>query len=97
MLNQFYRVRQEAEGKDTCQLNVKVSLEAAFRDYLVKSLRLGMPVVEAPPQDLRQSRDEVHFQPLAGNEVIKGFHVKLTPMEGKLPSIPCPDQSGKGV
>ncbi|MBN3869047.1 hypothetical protein [Nostoc sp. JL33] len=39
-----------------CQLKVKVSLEAAFRDCLVPSLRLGMPVVEAPPQDLRQSR-----------------------------------------
>ncbi|MHC5610978.1 MAG: hypothetical protein ACYTXA_08160 [Nostoc sp.] len=50
-----------------CQLNVKVSLEPAFTDYLVPSLRLGMPVVEAPPQDLRQSRNEEHFQPLAGN------------------------------
>ncbi|MEH2363736.1 hypothetical protein [Nostoc sp.] len=59
---------------------MKVTLEAVFRDYLIPSLRLGMPVVEAPPQDLRQSRDEVHFQPLAGNEVLKGFHVKLTPM-----------------
>ncbi|MHC5935677.1 hypothetical protein [Nostoc sp.] len=39
-----------------------------------------MPVLEAEPQDLRQSRDEVHFQPEAINEVLKGFHVKLTPM-----------------
>ncbi|WP_334948261.1 hypothetical protein [Nostoc sp.] len=54
---------------------MKVSLEAAFRDYLVPSLRLGMLFIEAPPQDLRQSRYEVHFQPLAGNEVLKGFHV----------------------
>ncbi|WP_334943248.1 hypothetical protein [Nostoc sp.] len=40
---------------------------------------------EAPPQDLRQSRDEVHFQPEAGNEVLKGFHVKLTPMSIAVP------------
>ncbi|MEH1934192.1 MAG: hypothetical protein V7L14_10785 [Nostoc sp.] len=33
-----------------------------------------------PPQDLRQSRDEVHFQPEAGNEVLKGFWLNLTPM-----------------
>ncbi|MEH1858105.1 MAG: hypothetical protein V7L21_08895 [Nostoc sp.] len=41
---------------------MKASLEPACRDcllsrsYLVPSLRLGMPVAEAPPQDLRQSR-----------------------------------------
>ncbi|MBN3871746.1 hypothetical protein [Nostoc sp. JL33] len=35
---------------------------------------------EAPPQDLRQSRNETHFQPEAGNEVLKGFWLKLTPM-----------------
>ncbi|WP_335214909.1 hypothetical protein [Nostoc sp.] len=35
---------------------------------------------EAPPQDLRQSRNEQHFQPEAGNEVLKGFELKLTPM-----------------
>ncbi|WP_334953212.1 hypothetical protein [Nostoc sp.] len=33
-----------------------------------------------PPQDLRQSRNEQYFQPLAGNEVLKGFWLKLTPM-----------------
>ncbi|MEH1936541.1 MAG: hypothetical protein V7L14_23130 [Nostoc sp.] len=33
-----------------------------------------------PPQDLRQSRNEVHFQPEAGNEVLKGFWLNLTPM-----------------
>ncbi|WP_292762541.1 hypothetical protein [Nostoc sp. NOS(2021)] len=63
-----------------CQLNVKTSLEPAFRDCLVPSLRLGMPVVEAPPLELRQSHNEVHFQPLAGNEVLKGFGLNLTPM-----------------
>ncbi|WP_448267340.1 hypothetical protein [Nostoc sp. DSM 114159] len=55
-----------------CQLNVKASREQAFRyclGCLVPSLRLGMFVVEAPPQDLRQSRNDRHFQPLAGNEV----------------------------
>ncbi|WP_334781352.1 hypothetical protein [Nostoc sp.] len=35
---------------------------------------------EAPPQDLRQSRNEQHFQPEAGNEVLKGFWLKLTLM-----------------
>ncbi|MGJ5631932.1 hypothetical protein [Nostoc sp. CALU 1950] len=52
-----------------CQLNVKASPEQAFRYCLVPSLRLGMPVFEAPPQDLRQSRNEQHFQPEAGNEI----------------------------
>jgi hypothetical protein len=55
-----------------CQLNVKASREQAFRyclGCLVPSLRLGMFVVEAPPQDLRQSRNDRHFQPEAGNEV----------------------------
>ncbi|WP_335152703.1 hypothetical protein [Nostoc sp.] len=40
-----------------CQVNVEASLELAFRGCLVPSQRLGMPVVEAPPQDLRQSRN----------------------------------------
>ncbi|MEH2007715.1 hypothetical protein [Nostoc sp.] len=40
----------------------------------------GNAFKEAPPQDLRQNRNEVHFQPLAGNEVLKEFELKLTPM-----------------
>ncbi|MEH1909380.1 MAG: hypothetical protein V7L05_29115 [Nostoc sp.] len=40
---------------------------------------------EAPPQDLRQSRDDLHFQPLAGNEVLKGFWLKFTPMSIAVP------------
>ncbi|WP_300422353.1 MULTISPECIES: hypothetical protein [unclassified Nostoc] len=59
---------------------MKVTLEAAFRDYLEKKSLTLNAFREALPQDLRQSRDEVHFQPEAGNEVLKGFHVKLTPM-----------------
>ncbi|MEH1937290.1 MAG: hypothetical protein V7L14_27015 [Nostoc sp.] len=38
-----------------------------------------------PPQDLRQSRNEQHFQPEAGNEVLKGFWLKLTPMAARGP------------
>ncbi|MEH2004460.1 MAG: hypothetical protein V7K81_04555 [Nostoc sp.] len=57
---------------------MKVTLQAAFRDYLEKKSLTLNAFQEALPQDLRQSRDEVHFQPLAGNEVLKGFHVKLT-------------------
>ncbi|MEH1932616.1 MAG: hypothetical protein V7L14_02575 [Nostoc sp.] len=38
-----------------------------------------------PPQDLRQSRDEVHFQPEAGNEVLKGFWLNLTLMSNAVP------------
>ncbi|MHC5721017.1 MAG: hypothetical protein ACYTX0_55600, partial [Nostoc sp.] len=40
---------------------------------------------EAPPQDLRQSRNDLHFQPLAGNEVLKGFWLKLTLVVGYPP------------
>ncbi len=32
-----------------CQLNVKAALKQAFRYSLVPSLRLGMPLIEAPP------------------------------------------------
>ncbi|MEH1926706.1 MAG: hypothetical protein V7K83_04195 [Nostoc sp.] len=39
-----------------------------------------MLVLETSPQDLRQSRNEQYFQPEAGNEVLKGFWLKLTPM-----------------
>ncbi|MEH1933931.1 MAG: hypothetical protein V7L14_09405 [Nostoc sp.] len=38
-----------------------------------------------PPLDLRQSRNEVHFQPEAGNEVLKGFGLKLTRMSNAVP------------
>ncbi|WP_334760424.1 hypothetical protein [Nostoc sp.] len=60
---------------------MKTSLEPAFNRlsrYLVKSLRLGMPLIEAAPQDLRQSHQELHFQPEAGNEILKEFWLKLT-------------------
>ncbi|MEH2318905.1 hypothetical protein [Nostoc sp.] len=40
----------------------------------------GNAVLEAPPLEKRQSRQEQHFQPLTGNEVLKGFALKLTPM-----------------
>jgi len=43
--------------------------------------------LEAPPQDLRQSRNEEHFQPEARNEVLKEFWLKLTPMNAVAP--PC--------
>ncbi|MEH2461983.1 hypothetical protein, partial [Nostoc sp.] len=33
----------------------------------------------------RQSRQEQHFQPEAGNEVLKGFALKLTPMSNTVP------------
>ncbi|WP_334823224.1 hypothetical protein [Nostoc sp.] len=33
----------------------------------------GNAVLEAEPLEKRQSRQEQHFQPLAGNEVLKGF------------------------
>ncbi|MEH1767950.1 MAG: hypothetical protein V7L27_22255 [Nostoc sp.] len=59
---------------------MKTSLVKAFRYCLVPSLRLGMLVIEAPPQYLRQSRQDQHFQPEAGNEVLKEFQLKLTPM-----------------
>ncbi|MEH1902956.1 MAG: hypothetical protein V7L04_16440 [Nostoc sp.] len=62
---------------------MKTTLEPAFNRlsrYLVKSLRLGMPLIEAPPQDLRQSHQELHFQPLVGNEILKEFWLKLTRM-----------------
>ncbi|MEH2051820.1 hypothetical protein [Nostoc sp.] len=44
-----------------------------------------MLVVEAPPQDLRQSRQHQHFQPEAGNKVLKEFQLKLTPMSITVP------------
>ncbi|MEH1958346.1 MAG: hypothetical protein V7L05_00270 [Nostoc sp.] len=55
---------------------MKASLEPAFSRlshylvYLVPSLRLGMPLIEAPPQDWWQSHQELHFQPEAGNEIL---------------------------
>ncbi|MDF5738152.1 MULTISPECIES: hypothetical protein [unclassified Nostoc] len=39
-----------------------------------------MPLIEAESQDLRQSHQELHFQPLAGNEILKEFWLKLTRM-----------------
>ncbi|WP_292763569.1 hypothetical protein [Nostoc sp. NOS(2021)] len=42
---------------------MKANLEPAFRDCLVKSLRLLMPNRGLPPQDLRQQPNEEHFQP----------------------------------
>ncbi|MEH2055074.1 MAG: hypothetical protein V7K97_02590 [Nostoc sp.] len=44
-----------------------------------------MPVVEAPPQDWRQQPNQMHFQPEAGNEVLKGFWLNLTPMGSAVP------------
>ncbi|MEH2235394.1 hypothetical protein [Nostoc sp.] len=44
-----------------------------------------MPNVGLLPQDLRQSRNDQHFQPEAGNEVLKGFELKLTPMNNVVP------------
>ncbi|MFS0517466.1 hypothetical protein ACEYW6_22510 [Nostoc sp. UIC 10607] len=32
-------------------------------------------------------RQEQHFQPLAGNEVLKGFGLKLTPMSIAVPLL----------
>ncbi|WP_292769895.1 hypothetical protein [Nostoc sp. NOS(2021)] len=40
-----------------------------MKHYLVPSRQLGTPLIEVPPQDLRHSRNEQHFQPEAGNEV----------------------------
>ncbi|WP_335216018.1 hypothetical protein [Nostoc sp.] len=64
-----------------CELKVKVSLEAAFRDYLEKK----SPTLNAFREGCRlktcgRAAIEEHFQQEAGNEVLKGFHVKLTPM-----------------
>ncbi|MEH2380504.1 MAG: hypothetical protein V7K27_16720 [Nostoc sp.] len=53
-----------------CQLQVKVSLKPALSRSQSPT---GNAFREAPPQDLRQSRNEVHFQPEAGNEVL--YHV----------------------
>ncbi|MHC5830237.1 MAG: hypothetical protein ACYT04_83460 [Nostoc sp.] len=60
------------EKAHACQLNLKTSLDTAFRDCLVPSLRLGMPTGRLRLPDSRQSRFEVHFQPEARNEVLKG-------------------------
>ncbi|MEH2364904.1 hypothetical protein [Nostoc sp.] len=71
-----------------CQLNVKVSLEAAFRDclvYLVPSLRLGMHSERLRLKTCGRAAIEEHFQPEAGNEVLKGFELKLTPMSMAFP------------
>ncbi len=35
---------------------------------------------EALPQDLRQSRNDIHFEPEAGNEILKGFWLNLIQM-----------------
>ncbi|MBN3942947.1 MAG: hypothetical protein V7L21_16590 [Nostoc sp.] len=59
---------------------MKASLEQAFRYCLVPLLRLGMPSLGLPPPELAA---EQHFQQEAGNEVLKEFYLKLTPM-GKL-------------
>ncbi|MEH2237125.1 hypothetical protein [Nostoc sp.] len=59
---------------------MKASLEAAFIDYLVPRFRLGMLMGGLLPQDWRQSRNENDFQPETGNEALKGFGLKLTPM-----------------
>ncbi|MEH2048283.1 hypothetical protein [Nostoc sp.] len=66
---------------------MKTSLVKAFRYCLVPSLRLGMLVIEAPPQHLRQSRQYQHFQPEAGNEVLKEFQLNLTPMSNAVPLL----------
>ncbi|MEH2319461.1 MAG: hypothetical protein V7K24_20585 [Nostoc sp.] len=45
----------------------------------------GNAVQEAEPLEKRQSRQEQHFQPEAGNEVLKWFALKLTPMSIAVP------------
>ncbi|WP_334828614.1 hypothetical protein [Nostoc sp.] len=62
---------------------MKASLEAAFIDYLVylvPSRRLGMPNVRLRLKTGGRAAMKKHFQPLAGNEVLKGFALKLTRM-----------------
>ncbi|QFS42787.1 hypothetical protein GXM_00260 [Nostoc sphaeroides CCNUC1] len=71
---------------------MKTSLEAAFSRLsrsLVPSLRLGMPIKRLRLPYWRQSHQEMHFQPEAGNEILKEFLLKLTPM-----SIAVPLQHG---
>ncbi|MEH2005529.1 hypothetical protein [Nostoc sp.] len=62
------------------QLNVKVSLEPALTDCLEKKSLTGNAYARLRLKKERQRRNEQHFQPLAGNEVLKGFYLKLTPM-----------------
>ncbi|MBN3869762.1 MAG: hypothetical protein HWQ23_05485 [Nostoc sp. JL33] len=65
-----------------CQLKVKTSLEPAFS----RLPRTSFPVSdwECPSLRLRLRNlwhhQELHFQPEAGNEILKGFWLKLTPM-----------------
>ncbi|MEH2053929.1 MAG: hypothetical protein V7K70_30170 [Nostoc sp.] len=56
-----------------CQLNVKASLELAFR--LPRSQSPAGNARRSGSASLywRQSRQEQHFQPPAGNEVLKEF------------------------
>ncbi|WDD34800.1 hypothetical protein PQG02_10995 [Nostoc sp. UHCC 0926] len=72
-----------AKGEDRvhwCQLNVKTSLGKSFRDCLVKSLCLGMPNERLCLKTSGKAAIEEYFQPETGNEVLKGFGLKLTPM-----------------
>ncbi len=45
---------------------------------MILRLRLNSSAFEAPPRN-------THFQPEAGNEIEKGFELKLTPMGNAMP------------
>ena len=52
---------------------------------LVPSLRLGMPNERLRLKTSGRAAIDLHFQPEAGNEVLKRFWLKLTPMSSAVP------------
>ncbi|MHC5775919.1 hypothetical protein [Nostoc sp.] len=55
-------------------------------DYFILVLLNPIPYQQTVRlSDLRQSRQEQHFQPLAGNEILNEFGLKLTPMSIAVP------------
>ncbi|MDZ8258854.1 hypothetical protein [Nostoc sp. ChiQUE01b] len=60
-----------------CQLNVKASLEQAFRYCLVPSLRLEMPLIEAPPSELAAEPPRAAFPASGWKRGFKGVSAEV--------------------